>query len=613
MVSLFNRRVFHYSQPFDYSGIQWGWIHVGLSLESYDRSVNQVYRRTGVLAVVCVVLSLMASVIYAKRLVRPILSLREAVQKVAGGDWSARATVQTGDEIENLSRSFNRMTDALLQRDRILQSVRYAGQKLLSTVEWQEVIEEVLGKIGGAAGASRAYIFENHAGPGGSLVTSQRYEYAAPGQIPLVHTSKLQNLPWYGTGFESWAEGLQRGETFSGHFRDLNAAQQRALAPQGIRSLILVPIMTGRDWWGYLGMDECTRERTWTDAERDSLRAAADMLGAAIERQRAQRALIEAKETLEHRVLERTKELQEQVVAREKAHAALAEAQQRLMEASRLSGMADVATGVLHNVGNVLNSVNVSASLVAERVRQSRVDNLAATADLLEAHAGDLAGFLTSDPKGKLVPGYLRKLSVFFQEEKAAQLREVESLLKNVEHIKEVVAMQQNYAQVSGVIEPFSLAGILEDAVQTLRAALGRHHIRVHRHFEPVPPVVSDRYKVMQILLNLLRNAQQAVLEAGQPEKHIALSICALPANRVRVQVRDNGVGIPPKNLTRIFSHGFTTKREGHGFGLHSGALAAQELGGALTVESAGLGQGSTFTLELPLVRGDQPALETPS
>ena len=71
----------------------------------------------------------------------------------------------------------------------------------------------------------------------------------------------------------------------------------------------------------------------------------------------------------------------------------------------------------------------------------------------------------------------------------------------------------------------------------------------------------------------------------------------------MKISYIDNGIGIPADNLTRIFGHGFTTRKEGHGFGLHSGALAAKELGGALTVESDGPGKGATFTLEFPIQR----------
>jgi signal transduction histidine kinase len=95
-------------------------------------------------------------------------------------------------------------------------------------------------------------------------------------------------------------------------------------------------------------------------------------------------------------------------------------------------------------------------------------------------------------------------------------------------------------------------------------------------------------------------------MESGCDGKQVTLRV-ASGEGRVRVSVIDNGVGIPAENLTRIFNQGFTTRKDGHGFGLHSGALAARELGGSLHVHSDGAGQGASFTLELPLA-GAAPA-----
>jgi len=298
-VPLFNRRVFHYSQPFDYSGIQWGWIHVGLSLDSYDRDVTAVYRRTGLLAIGCIVLSLLASVVYAKRLVRPILSLRKVVQKVAGGDLSARAVVESGDELGILAGSVNSMTEALLRRDKILQSVRFAAQQFLSTLKWDAVIHDVLAKVGEAATASRVCVFENHTGKNRSLLTSKRFEWTADGIPPLIDDPELQDFSWNQSGLGHWAEQLQRSECVSTSSQSWTPSERAVLEPRGIFSLLLIPINVENAWWGFLVLEDCNNDRQWTDAERDSLRAAADMLGAAITRQRTQDALLHAKEVAE--------------------------------------------------------------------------------------------------------------------------------------------------------------------------------------------------------------------------------------------------------------------------------------------------------------------------
>ncbi len=281
------------------------------------------------------------------------------------------------------------------------------------------------------------------------------------------------------------------------------------------------------------------------------------------------------------------------------AEAQLAQLNVQLLETSRAAGMAEVATGVLHNVGNVLNSVNVSASLVLEKLRRSKAPNLAKAAALLAGQNGSLAHFLTTDPDGRKLPGYLAKLGEYFIAENTALLREVGQLGQNIEHIKEIVAMQQSYAKVSGAFENLPLDRLVEDALGMHAGSFERHGIVIERRFRPAPLARVDRHKVLQILVNLLSNARQALDETARPDKRIAIAI--EPAGAcVRIAVADNGIGIPPENLARIFGHGFTTKQTGHGFGLHSGALAAKEIGGTLTVSSPGPGRGATFTLSLP-------------
>ena len=273
----------------------------------------------------------------------------------------------------------------------------------------------------------------------------------------------------------------------------------------------------------------------------------------------------------------------------------------RLLESSRFAGMAEVATGVLHNVGNVLNSVNVSSTLICEQVRNSRTSRLRDVVLLLNRNSSDLPGFFTNDPKGKIIPSYLNNLSEQLANEQQDLLKELELLVKNIEHIKEIVAMQQNYARVSGVIESLSIRNLVDDALQMHTAALARHGILVVRQYQDVPVVSMDKHKLLQILVNLIRNAKYAMDASARRDKRLTISICLTAANLVQISIADNGIGISQENLTRIFSHGFTTKRDGHGFGLHSGAIAAKEMGGGLYARSEGPGQGATFVLELPL------------
>ena len=270
----------------------------------------------------------------------------------------------------------------------------------------------------------------------------------------------------------------------------------------------------------------------------------------------------------------------------------------QLLETSRQAGMAEVATSVLHNVGNVLNSVNISTSLLSEKIRNCGLASLGKAVALMQAHSNDLGGFLSQDPRGKELPGYLALLSDHLNREQEQILQEIASLTRNVEHIKQIVAMQQNYAQVSGLAERLNVIDLVEDAIHLNSAAIERHDVRLVREFEEVTATV-DKHKVLQILVNLIRNAKYALDEGQLPEKLMTIRVGPYQ-DRIRISVSDNGIGIPPANLVRIFEHGFTTRKAGHGFGLHSGALAAKELGGSLTVQSEGLGKGATFTLEFP-------------
>lgn len=302
-----------------------------------------------------------------------------------------------------------------------------------------------------------------------------------------------------------------------------------------------------------------------------------------------------------HLVDDRTQALREQITAKEEALADLAKAQQNLIELSRRSGMAEVATGVLHNVGNVLNSLNVTASVVGTKLRDSRLGKLSAAVGILEEHTGDLAGFLVTDPKGQRVIPYLAKLAAHLQGERDEVLSELENLTTHVDHIKKIVATQQDYAKVSALIEPVNLAKLIDDALKMVGASFSRHRIEVIQEIDGAPEVSAAKHQVLEILVNLLRNAKQAIVEHNGPERRIRICVRRMGEDHIRIEIHDTGVGLPPENLTRIFAHGFTTKRNGHGFGLHSGALAARQMKGSLRAESKGPGLGATFILDLPV------------
>lgn len=281
---------------------------------------------------------------------------------------------------------------------------------------------------------------------------------------------------------------------------------------------------------------------------------------------------------------------------------------QQLMDSARRAGMAEIATGVLHNVGNVLNSINVSATLASDRMRQSKVTDFIRATQMMEKHAEDLGTFITSDPKGKQLPVFLSLLAAHLTDERTDILKELELLATKVNHVKTIVSTQQSYAGVSGVVETVDIATTLDDAMKLNSASFDRHKVTVIREYQEIPKVRLDKQKVLQILVNLVSNAKDAFADSpDQKERTLILRTMLSGEKTLQIHIIDNGMGIPPENVTRIFSHGFTTKTKGHGFGLHSCANAASELGGSLVARSEGTGKGAEFVLELPFEPAEIP------
>jgi len=301
------------------------------------------------------------------------------------------------------------------------------------------------------------------------------------------------------------------------------------------------------------------------------------------------------------------------ITQRREAESELATANKQLVEASHRAGMAEAGTNVLHNVGNVLNSVNVSAELIADRLRKSEIGDLARASDLMQAHSDDLASFLTHDDRGRHLPDFLRLISGQLAKEHASLMAEVQSLTSKVEHIKNIVSMQQSHASAGGISETISLPDLVDEAICVEVAHWQHLNIQIVRDDEEVPQVRLQKHGVLQILVNLLSNARHALKAADENDKRITIRIHRVSDGFVCVDIADNGIGIPRESLTRIFSRGFTNRKDGHGFGLHSSALTAQQLGGSLEAFSEGPGRGARFVLTLPVHIRDQNTPLAPS
>jgi len=389
--------VFHISYRFEYMGVNWGWIHLGLSTNKFRLDSQSLYQRSVLIAALAISAGFILSLIYARRISVPILQLEAFARKIAVGDLSERIHIHSGDEMEQLAESFNFMVDEL----------------------------------------------------------------------------------------------------------------QRA------------------------------------NAERQTT-------------------------------------------------------QKKLLDTARQAGMAETVINVLHNVGNVLNSVGVTTTTMKMRIEHSRIESLSQVASLLEEQKADLAGFFANDPRADHIPAYLSALGTHFKEERDTFISDLGTLERLVGHVRDIIHLQQDYSRASGMVESVGIGDVIEDALQLNSELSTKHKIQITTELEDLPDCWADRHKLMQILINLISNAQHALVAGDVEQKTLLIRLKRIPDNQIQIEVTDNGMGIEPENLTRIFQHGFTTRPNGHGFGLHSSAIAAREMGGTLTVSSRGNGHGATFILDLP-------------
>lgn len=505
---------------------------------------------TGAVLAGSLVIVLLLTYPLQKFITRPIYTLAAASDTIAREhDYSVRVTKHGTDEIGLLTDAFNKMLGQIHGQDSALQKARDELRQQLESLK-REVAERERAQ---AAQAQLTSIINGTPDFVGSWDTSGTVVYLNPAARAMLGIEKCADISTLkvATIYAEWAAKLISLEGMPTTMKEGMWAGETALAHRdGSEIHVSQVIIAHRDPSGEI--------ESFSTVMRD-------------------------------------------ITERKDAEEALRQSQRKLLETSRLAGMAEVATGVLHNVGNVLNSVNVSGNLITEKLRHSKSEKLSKVAALIEEQGENFSTFVGTDPRGKMLPILVMKIAAALRTEQEQLIAEVESITGHIGHIKQIVSMQQNFAKVGGLMEPLNIASVVEDALKISAVMIERHGITIERDFEKVPLVMADKHKVLQIFVNVLRNAKQAIEEMGSQEKRIVIRISKSAENKVQIGFKDNGRGIEPANLVRIFSHGFTTKKTGHGFGLHSGALAAKEMGGSLHVHSDGLGKGAEFTLTLPI------------
>ena len=312
----------------------------------------------------------------------------------------------------------------------------------------------------------------------------------------------------------------------------------------------------------------------------------ADLENEIRQRSKIEEELQDLNETLEDKVQARTVELEK--------------LNEKIGGIARSAGMAEVASGVLHNVGNVLNSVNVSVSVIREQVRKTKSENLSRLVAMINENKANIANFIENDEKGKQIPRFLSLLAGQLKEEKNNLYEELDQLSSNIDHIKNVISMQQSYAGSYGMREKVKISDLVEDALKINIQGMNQYGIEVIKQYDNTEMLYIDKHKALQVFINLISNAKYALIDSDKENKIIYI-IIKREGEKINIEIKDNGIGIAPEDVSHLFEYGFKKRRGGHGYGLHHSALVVNELGGKISVNSDGPGKGASFIVAIPI------------
>jgi signal transduction histidine kinase len=249
--------------------------------------------------------------------------------------------------------------------------------------------------------------------------------------------------------------------------------------------------------------------------------------------------------------------------------------------------------------------VSVCAAAWICSAQTPHLDGLTRAAALLSQHTGDLPGFFAADARAGHLPAYLESLAGGLRIDLERVQGEAGELLEKTSLLRETIRALQEYARSSRdhlLREPSDLRPLVDMALRIEEATLRRAGVQVRRILLPVPQLLLERGNVVHVLVNLIKNALEAMRATPEGARRLTVELGS-EGGGAEVRVRDTGEGISRENLTRIFGYGFTTKPDGHGFGLHACANLMSQMGGTIRAESDGPGRGAVFTLSFPTSR----------
>lgn len=542
------------SFPILFQGEAIGIVTVGASRARLQQTSSRLFiQQLAANAATIAFLSIAIYLAFRIAALRPISLLISGSQRIAAGNLDVPVGLQSNDELGRLAGSFDTMMNQLKQSIREKDDTMLQLQELNRTLE-QRVQDRTLML---AASETRVRAVIEHVGEGIITIgTNHTIESMNPAGQQIFG---CDNHSVFGRQLEDFL-----CETCRPHFNALVDAWSSATAPSDTR-LSQPTTLEGRRATG----EAIPIEIVVTPMDLPDKRVFVCII----------------------RDITRRKETERQ----------LADAQQKLLDSAHKAGMADIATSVLHNIGNILNSVQVSTDVITQTLRESKLNGLIKANALMTEHTTNLGHYISEDPKGKLLPQYYLKIGQTLEIEQERIREEMQALSDRTRMMREVIATQQSYARQGLFEEEKNLHELIDDALRVQLTSLINSNVQIKKSYADIPTVMTQKTKILQVMVNLLKNAKEAMDDNDAVNKPKLLTIATGRLNETMIFVDfiDNGCGIHPDNITRIFKHGFTTKVKGHGFGLHGSANAMTEMGGKLLVESDGPQCGARFRLTL--------------
>lgn len=457
-----------------------------------------------------------------------------------------RVRVRTSELSETNSRLEAEIIDhatakeTLQRRDAILQAVSYAAKQFLLTISWESQLIDVLQRLGEGAAVDHACVFRNHRAKDGDLRTSLQAEWVAQGVPSRVNDTRLQDVSYRAQGLERWERELSRGFPICGSVADLSQAERIMMGIRGQRSIVLVPIVVGQEWWGMMVFGMIQAERSWQAAEIEALQVAASTLGAGIQRQRMEQEIRLYTEELEKLITQRTDRIRELEGQR--------------AQAEKLAALGQLAAGVAHEINNPIAGIKNAFLLLKDGIPREH-------------------------------PHY----------------HFVGMIEREIERVATIVRrMYELYRDESQQVQVVALDTLMEDLAYLLKPKLTQRKISLQSHLLPtIPPFRLVQRDLLQVLLNLVQNAVEA-----SPENGLVVVSVTHDHDHVAFSVSDEGCGISRDEQPHIFEPFFSghhkRKQGGMGLGLSVSYNLVQAMGGRIDVVSQP-SKGATFIVTLPL------------